>query len=284
MINGAKIGFGLGVALCLGLLACEDPNRAPPKPTYLDTERELIRQNLPFAPGSPGGASLESRLAHHQVAALALGLVEGGEIRFVIPVGQRDGQAVTAATPFDSSSLLDLLLALGIRRLAQDQTQAPDLGAKPDLAALLAAQPAEDPQVWLPREIFKPAKLAHSTLTGQGASLRWQASATDLAALIVDLQKAVAGRPGRSLKQAAALELTRTGETGLASVFGVRGKGQATYFDRREAGPAGSVWLRGFISSGQGLVILTDAPHGLTLSEEIATAIAEVYHWPRAAD
>lgn len=257
---------------CLLLAAsCEDPNKAPAKPTFLDLERRTILDDLPWPAGSTGGKTLAERMTHHGVGALAIGLIEGGELRLLVPAGRKGGAEVTAATLFDATPVTEVLLAIALKRLEQQ-------GGSTPLTAELARRGEVD---WLTAEILQPLKNVQGAVRLDDATLRWQATAGEVAALAIDLQKSAAGRPARRLRQEAARGLLRPGgDLVLGPMLAVGGQGHGQYFGRRGQSLEGSALLHAFVGTGQGAAILTDSPQGLAFSEELLAALSSRYNWP----
>lgn len=103
---------------------------------------------------------------------------------------------------------------------------------------------------------------------------------TDLARLLVEVQRTLAGRPGRVLSQRMMQEMvTPVGVGPYAAGFSVSQKGEGWYF-----GHGGGNW--GFKchaiahrARGYGAVVMTNGDNGLLLLQEVLDRIARVYGW-----
>lgn len=103
---------------------------------------------------------------------------------------------------------------------------------------------------------------------------------TDLARLLIEVQRTLAGRPGRVLSQRTMQEMvTPVGVGPYAVGFSVSQKGEGWYF-----GHGGGNW--GFKchaiahrAKGYGAVVMTNGDNGLLLLQEILDRIARVYGW-----
>ncbi|MEM8929987.1 MAG: serine hydrolase domain-containing protein [Acidobacteriota bacterium] len=106
-------------------------------------------------------------------------------------------------------------------------------------------------------------------------------TAEDLAQWIIDLQKAHAGKPGRRLRRdmaRAMFEPQDPGAWGLGVLRG--GVGQSAWFAHLGGNPGYATLELGFVSSGHGIVVLTNGDGGSDLIREIVTAAAAIYDWP----
>lgn len=103
---------------------------------------------------------------------------------------------------------------------------------------------------------------------------------TDLARLLIEVQRTLAGRPGRVLSQRTMQEMvTPVGVGPYAVGFSVSQKGEGWYF-----GHGGGNW--GFKchaiahrAKGYGAVVMTNGDNGLLLLQEILDRIARAYGW-----
>lgn len=139
-----------------------------------------------------------------------------------------------------------------------------------------------------------PAKLAAQLATGyrneapveggyrlypeQAAFGLWS-TAEDLAQLVLELQRARAGK-GKVLDQASARELLLPGFGGMGLGARVTGAGDAQRFTQLGQAAGFDAALVGFVSRGQGAVVLTNREGGLGLADELLLAIAAEYRWP----
>lgn len=103
---------------------------------------------------------------------------------------------------------------------------------------------------------------------------------SDLARLVIEVQRAIRGPKGDLLTQSAAREmLTPVGTGPYAVGFGVEKRGEGWYF-----GHGGSNWgfrcnLLAHLRKGYGVVIMTNADNGGPLISELETRIAAAYNW-----
>jgi hypothetical protein len=295
----ARVGLLL---LALGLLAaCEDPNRQPKRPGYLDLEVEQIRNQLPWPEGSAGGTTLADRLTLHGAPGVAIGLVDGGELRHVVVEGRDAAGKLEPTTLFEATPLADAWLTLGLRRLEQrpatDEKPAfvipPELvqrvaggqATRSELARLLGEATGRPAADWLNDQLLRPALMRHSQFEGGADDLRFRATVGDLALYISDLQKAQAGKPNRRLARDMArayLKPLAPDADGVGRGFGLDfgGKGHGAHFTRRALLPEGAVAMIGFVSSGQGAVVVVTSRDSLPLAEEVIAGLARQYNWP----
>ena len=106
-------------------------------------------------------------------------------------------------------------------------------------------------------------------------------TADDLARWVIDLQKAHAGKPARRLRRdmaRAMFDPVPPGDWGLGVLRG--GTGQAAWFGHLGGNAGYPTAVIGFVSSGHGVVVLTNGDGGFGLIREIVTAVAELYDWP----
>ena len=104
---------------------------------------------------------------------------------------------------------------------------------------------------------------------------------SDLILWLTDLQKALAGKPGRILRRQTAqamFESQAPGDWGLGIQLG--GVGQAQWMGHLGGNQGFPAFALGFVSSGHGAVIMTNGEGGHGLIREIVTALAEIYEWP----
>lgn len=103
---------------------------------------------------------------------------------------------------------------------------------------------------------------------------------SDLARVLIDVQQAVAGKPGTRLSRAmASTMLTRgQGEYGLG--FFVEDLGDRTSFSHSGGNEGFRAQIYAYTRSGQGAVVLTNSDNGAALIDEILCSIAAEYGWP----
>src|SRR5687767_12564849 len=147
----------------------------------------------------------------------------------------------------------------------------------------------------LPASFDRNAARAHSR-DGKAMGAKWhvypeQAAAglwttpSDLARVIIEVQRAAAGQSNRVLTRALAQEmLSPVGVGEYAVGFAITKIGQGWYFAH-----GGSNWgFRGTLIAhkvkGYGLVILTNADQGGTVANELSRRIQRVYEWDSFAE
>jgi CubicO group peptidase (beta-lactamase class C family) len=264
--------WGLLLPAALLLAGCFEPRTTeqPGADPRLEAEVERLREALAAGPLAAAGSGV------------GVALVDEGELRWV----RSFGQGIDAAASYPVPQLAPLVLAVGLERLVdQGRLHLPDerrreLLAAPDEAALLAAEiekAAGKPwREYLRKEIVGPLKMAKTSLP-EGPEPALEASAEDLVHLMVDLQKVHAGRAWRRLEPAGAKRLLRplAGDRGLGLEFG--GQGQSAYFLRRGRAGGHSFLFVGFVSSGNGAVIVGP---GDELVDAVRKVVADTYDWP----
>ncbi|NIJ20952.1 CubicO group peptidase (beta-lactamase class C family) [Sphingomonas naasensis] len=163
--------------------------------------------------------------------------------------------------PFAALAERELLRPLGMTRSGYAQPPSPALGAD---IAFAHAQGAPIPGNYHVYPELGPAGL-------------WT-SAADLARLLIDVQGAVAGRPGHRLSPAMARAM-------LAPVKGNWGLGPAVYPDgARRFGHDGlnegfQSYMMAYADRGEGIVVLVNGGQGRRLIDEIVRAVATDYGW-----
>ena len=109
---------------------------------------------------------------------------------------------------------------------------------------------------------------------------------TDMARIVLELQRAYAGR-GRVLKPASVAEMLKPQiESPPPQTAGVGGRGvhrgrgaSRTFFHAGSFGGYSS-YLVGRVEGGQGVVVMTNGTDAFDLIEEIVTTVAREYGWP----
>ena len=219
---------------------------------------------------------------------LLIGLVDEGELAWVRTFGQQvEGEPWVPEQAFPAPDLLPTVLAVGLERLVdQERLSLTDarrlelLGPGGSTAAEVMAAELEKAagrpwQDYLREEITDPLKMTATRFPAGAPNL--ETSAADLIHLMVDLQKAHAGRTFKRLRQEAAQRLLRplNGQQGFTLEFG--GQGQSAYFLRRGSSDGlAYLWL-GFYSSGNGVVIFGPSA---ALVDEARAVVAKSYDWP----
>ncbi|WP_233080942.1 serine hydrolase domain-containing protein [Rheinheimera soli] len=105
-------------------------------------------------------------------------------------------------------------------------------------------------------------------------------TATDLAKIMIEVQKSEAGTSDKILSsQMTKTMLTRgLGETGLG--FFVEQQQDRTSFSHSGGNEGFRTLLFGYTKTGQGAVVLTNSDNGRALIQEIFASIAAEYNWP----
>ncbi len=103
---------------------------------------------------------------------------------------------------------------------------------------------------------------------------------TDLARLIVEVQRSFAGQSNKVLSKAmTAAMLTRgIGSHGLGP--GIDGAGDSLRFGHGGSNEGFRAMFTGFTTRGQGAVVMTNSDDGMALVGEIMQAIGQEYGWP----
>ena len=140
-----------------------------------------------------------------------------------------------------------------------------------------------------------PAALAHNAATahrrdGTPVAGKWhtypeQAAAglwttpSDLARLMVAVQRWAGGVEGGVISPAMAREMLtpQGGSYGLG--FGVRGEGESRIFAHGGSNVGFRAFFIGFVETGQGAVVMTNGDMGDALVQEIIRGISRVYGW-----
>ena len=142
----------------------------------------------------------------------------------------------------------------------------------------------------LPAALESKAARAHSR-EGKAMDAQWhvypeQAAAglwttpTDLAAFVVEIQRALRGPAGRVLSQAMAKEMVAPvgiGPFGLGLVVNKRGEGW--YFSHGGVNWGFHCAVLGHVRRGYGVVVMTNSDSGTPVINEIEARVAAVYRW-----
>jgi CubicO group peptidase (beta-lactamase class C family) len=142
----------------------------------------------------------------------------------------------------------------------------------------------------LPAALESTAARAHSR-EGKALDARWhvypeQAAAglwttpTDLAAFVVEIQRALRGPAGRVMSQATAKEMVAPvgiGPYGLGLVVNRRGEGW--YFSHGGVNWGFHCALLGHVRRGYGVVVMTNSDNGTPVINEIEARVAAAYGW-----
>jgi CubicO group peptidase (beta-lactamase class C family) len=116
------------------------------------------------------------------------------------------------------------------------------------------------------------------TYPEQAAAGLWT-TASDLARMITEVQRYAAGGAGGVISPAMTREMLsrQAGSYGLG--FGLEGEGAARIFAHGGSNAGFRAMFVGFVETGQGAVVMTNADLGGPLVQEILRGIARVYGW-----
>lgn len=114
----------------------------------------------------------------------------------------------------------------------------------------------------------------------QSAAAALWSTPTDLAKVVVDIQQAQSGKPGRVLSSAmtSAMLSRGLGEYGLGLY--VEKLGGGTSFSHSGGTDGFRSQLYGYTHTGQGVVVMTNSDNGAALIDEILVSVAAEYDWP----
>lgn len=114
----------------------------------------------------------------------------------------------------------------------------------------------------------------------QSAAAALWTTPTDLAKVVVDIQQAYSGKPGKVLSSAmTSTMLSRgLGEYGLGLY--VEKLGGGTSFSHSGGTDGFRSQLYGYTHTGQGIVVMTNSDNGAALIDEILVSVAAEYGWP----
>lgn len=144
----------------------------------------------------------------------------------------------------------------------------------------------------LPESLASRAAAGHASdgtpIAGQWHVYPEQAAAglwstpSDLARLVIEIQRSAAGHEGGMLSPAMTRQmLTRHGGSyGLG--FNLAGEGEGRIFRHSGANMGFRAQLAAYTETGQGAVVMTNSDAGEELMSEILRSIAETYGWPGA--
>lgn len=116
----------------------------------------------------------------------------------------------------------------------------------------------------------------------QGAAGLWT-TPTDLARLMIDVQRSAASEQPGLLSRASAQAMTTAGLGDWAVGFGVRGTGADQTFHHGGANAGFRTWATMFTASGNGVIVMTNSDSGGALVDEIMRAVATDYGWTAMA-
>lgn len=142
-----------------------------------------------------------------------------------------------------------------------------------------------------------PASLVREAATGHGSDGmelpgRWHiypeqavaglwTTATDLARFILAVQAAATGSPRSLLSDSTAAALTVPRFIGAFSLgLLIRGNGERSWCTFNGGNYGYRALLYGYLTTGEGAVVMTNGDNGLDLANEIINSIALEYRWP----
>ena len=105
-------------------------------------------------------------------------------------------------------------------------------------------------------------------------------SASDLAKFVLDLQRAAKGEPGHVLSAETARMAFTPIKSGYGLGFTVSGSPANRYFYHDGSNAGYKAVILGYLTSGDGVVVMTNGDQGYELGEEIIRAVAAEYDWP----
>lgn len=166
--------------------------------------------------------------------------------------------------PFDRLMEQRVLQPLGMRHSSFTQ---------PASAAILA-------QAALPHDgdgqPFPAGPFTHPELAAAGL---WT-TPTDLAAFLIGLQQAAAGRPGQVLTRQSATTMLTPVKNGYALGLGIDGSGNAAAFAHGGHNQGYQNTMVAYTGRGDGAVVMTNGDKGDELARAVVRAVAHAYHWP----
>jgi CubicO group peptidase (beta-lactamase class C family) len=166
--------------------------------------------------------------------------------------------------PFDRLMEQRVLQPLGMRHSSFTQ---------PANAAILA-------QAALPHDgngqPFPAGPFTHPELAAAGL---WT-TPTDLAAFLIGLQQAAAGRPGQVLTAQSAATMLTPVKNGYALGLEIDGSGAATTFAHGGHNQGYQNTMVAYTGHGDGAVVMTNGDKGDELARAVVRAVAHAYHWP----
>jgi CubicO group peptidase (beta-lactamase class C family) len=102
----------------------------------------------------------------------------------------------------------------------------------------------------------------------------------DLARFAIELQEALAGKPGRVLSAATAAAMVKEQMGGYALGVSVKGAGPTLRFSHGGSDEGFESFFTAYAGTGDGAVVMTNGQRGSPLAMEIVRAIAREYSWP----
>jgi CubicO group peptidase (beta-lactamase class C family) len=157
-----------------------------------------------------------------------------------------------------------LLQNLGMTHSTFQQPLSPDLASKAAAGHLPNGKEMEGKWFVLPE--LAPAGL-------------WT-TPSDLARLVIEVQKSRLGKSNKVLSTASIKEMLTTQIENVALGWFVDGDGNSARFSFGGANVGYKCRMLGYMNSGQGVVVMTNSENGAELGTEIIRSIAVEYGWP----
>ncbi len=114
----------------------------------------------------------------------------------------------------------------------------------------------------------------------QSAAAALWTTPTDLANVILDIQQAQSGKPGKVLSSAMTSTMLRRGQGEYGLGLYVEQIGDGTSFSHSGGTDGFRSQLYGYTQTGQGVVVMTNSDNGASLIDEILVSVAAEYGWP----
>lgn len=119
----------------------------------------------------------------------------------------------------------------------------------------------------------------HHVYPEQAAAGLWT-TPSDLARWIIEVQRALAGEPGRVLTPEVARAMVTPGLGGWGLGVGIGASGDAQTFNHGGANAGFRAIMIGFVRGGRGVVVMTNSDAGNGLANEIVQAVAREHGFP----
>jgi CubicO group peptidase (beta-lactamase class C family) len=166
--------------------------------------------------------------------------------------------------PFDKLMARRVLLPLGMKNSSFTQPASP---------AMLA-------RAAMPHDTDGKADPAGPNVYPELAAAGLWTTPTDLATLLIAVQKAAGGQAGQLLSPATARTMLQPVKSEYALGFGVVGTGAATAFTHGGHNKGYENTMVAYTGRGDGVVVMTNGDKGGELTGAIVRAVAHEYDWP----
>jgi CubicO group peptidase (beta-lactamase class C family) len=103
---------------------------------------------------------------------------------------------------------------------------------------------------------------------------------TDLARLVIEVQKSRVGKSNKVLSTASTAEMLTPQIDNIALGWFVDGQGSSKRFSFGGSNVGYKCRMLGYMNSGQGVVVMTNSENGAELTSEIIRSVAAEYGWP----